>query len=712
MEVITYNGRQVIAAKHLLESGALSAYAYDKQRQRGKIDVAQRGCRNTPAMVYYDTLPIAVKVRFDACLCGDLKSVGTASANTATQAPALYTSPVYEGFFKSLIRADREARDFFASYEVTPGVPLRASVIAEYYTNAMVLNAMRDALNERKIARNACGVRGNKKTDLFSSVVREVAALDKKEFPHSLPTSEKRLRATYKEYFGGLNSEGEGTKNYACLIHKNYNNQNKRKVTEAVKLLVLSLYVRTNKPYVTWTQEDFNDFVNGITTVVDYSTGEIFNPADFLDGKGKPITISEGTARNIILDPANKIIIEAMRMGYHKFGALSRPHYHRERPQFSLSKISMDDRDLPRLTHDGRRVKAYYAYDVMSGAIVGWAHSMEKDSNLFIDSMRSMFRNLEQNGLGVPMELEVENHLVRNFKDGLMQAGKVFPLVRWCAPTNSQEKHAEHFNREKKYGYEKLYQDGIGRVRGNRLEANQTDNMERYYDEQANEYRYHDKRYTFEELVADDIQTIEAYNRGIRNGSTVSRWQTLLQNVNPRVEPIDRALWMRYIGYEVKTSVRRNQYVQACNAYYQLSTPEVLSRLQPNNYNVTAYYLPNIDGTVGEVYLYQGERQLCCAKKIEKFTTARAEWTAADGERMTEQAKYVSKFDKMVKDGAGALAKVKTISEDLEQYESVPVEVVADIAEMEPLADEHGELVPVLIEEDSEYWQKRAFENA
>jgi hypothetical protein len=685
-------------ARQLWNSNIISIDAYAQQVQRGKIDVLQRGCRNRPALIYYDTLPVSIRLRVDGCMYG--------SDNTAeTGGVASNVKPAYEGFFKSMIKADKEALRFFSEYQISEGISLKPEVIKEYYTNAMILNAMRDTLIARKNIRNACGVRGNKKADLFKSVVREVAALDKREFSHSLPKSEKRLREAYKTYFGGLETGENTAKSYAGLIHKNYNNQSARKVTADTERLILSLYCRSNNPYAEWTHADYIKFIKGEITVFDYETGEAFNPAGYCNSKGEPIELSEATVRNYLNNPENRAITNSIRMGYYKFGALKRPHYHRQAPQYSLSKISLDDRDLPRLTYDGRRVKAYYAYDVMSGALIGKAYSMKKDTNLFLDCMRDMFRTLAQNGLGVPMELEVENHLVRNFQDDLMKAGNVFPFVRWCAPTNSQEKHAEHFNREKKYGYEKRYQDGIGRVRGNRLEANQTDNKERYYDENVNEYRYREKRYTFEELVADDFQTVEAYNGDSRGNNHVSRWNTLLQNANPDVAPLKEATWLRYIGYEVKTSIRRNQYVQVQNAYYQLASADILRRLQPNIYNVTAYYLPAIDGAIGEVYLYQGDVFLCCANKIEKFADAQAEWTDKDSERMTAQAKYISHFDKTVREGSARLARVGTISDNMQEYGNMSVEILPDVVrdEQEGLEYEY-----VLLDD----YKKRAFDNA
>lgn len=136
---------------------------------------------------------------------------------------------------------------------------------------------------------------------------------------------------------------------------------------------------------------------------------------------------------------------------------------------------------------DGNRVKAYYAYDVVSGAVVGYAYNRLKTAELFLDCMRNMFRTLDRNGMYIPAELEVEHHLVSDFADGLMQAGTVFPLIHWCNPGNSREKRAEHFNRAKKYGVEKRTQVGIGRWYA-RLEANRP-KEEKVYDEKTTHTR-------------------------------------------------------------------------------------------------------------------------------------------------------------------------------------------------------------------------------
>jgi hypothetical protein len=276
-----------------------------------------------------------------------------------------------------------------------------------------------------------------------------------------------------------------------------------------------------------------------------------------------------------------------------------------------------------------------------------------------------------------------------------MKAGVVFPFVRFCAPGNSQEKHAEQFNRQKKYGYEKRNQDGIGRFYA-KLEANQTGG-ERVYDEDGNKYVIKEQTYSFEQLVADDRATIEAYNNGLHRNQKVykdkTRLEVLHEFLNPDLAAINRAVLVRYIGDCVTTSIQRNMYCRVQYADYMLPTPEVLGRLAPNNYTAQAYYIPGAEGNIDSVFIYQNNEFIAECSRIEAFTTAQAEWTDADTDAMTEQAKYIAKFDKIVKDGRANIAHVKKV-ENIKQYEAVEAEEA-----------ETKELVPVPACEYSEEWQ-------
>lgn len=565
--------------------------------------------------------------------------------------------------FVDYIAPDEKALNFYSGYRLADRRSLPKEVVIEYVANAEILNACHTIIANNSAKRKALG---GIKVNIWEKLSECVNNLDTDVFKHTLPANPRRLQDKYRKY------KKDG---YTSLIHRGFCNDNSRKVTVDIERLILSLYIAQNKPYVGDVSNDYLRFLAGDIDIFDYQTGEVFNKVDFYTD-GQPVYLSEATVWNYINEPGNRIIVDKFRSDNLTFNSTHRPHHHRHAPNYSFSKISMDDRDLPRKMPNGNRVKAYYAYDVTSGCVIGSSYSHSKDTDLFIDCMRDMFHFLEKNDYGMPMQVEVEHHLINNFKDDLMQAGLVFPFVRWCNPGNSQEKWAETGNRVKKYGYEKRYQNGIGRFYA-RLEANKT-KSEKVFDEKNDTYK--DKTYPYEVLVADDLEVIQAYNNdkhpNQKKYKGLTRMQVLEMYTNPNLAQIDRPLLLRYIGQSTPTSIRRSQYVKVKYAKYALPNAKILERLAPNDYNVKAYYLPNELGEIENVFIYQNDVFICQCDKIADYNTANAEWSDLDKESYQNQAKYVSQFDKMVKDGKADLNRLKII-ENPNYFDNTPVEIVA-----------------------------------
>ena len=78
----------------------------------------------------------------------------------------------------------------------------------------------------------------------------------------------------------------------------------------------------------------------------------------------------------------------------------------------------------------------------------------------------------------------------------------------------------------------------------------------------------------------------------------------LLEHMHPSLLAPNPAVVLREIGQHTKTSLRNNDYVQVQYENYAIETYDILSRLQTNNYTVEAYYLPDGNGQIAEVYLY------------------------------------------------------------------------------------------------------------
>lgn len=637
-----FNNILCISGTELIRSdsnsdGILSFEYYKKMCQRGMLKVIRRACYGQPALIDFNTIPAKYK-------------------NMIAEKFGVPTEQATIKPFKDNVVADPNAVTFYSNYILADGSHLEDKYIKEYCANASVLNAIKEVYTNASVARKPLGGTMRGFWDKAIVAVNNIRV----EFGHTLPSAAIPLKRRYCLFI---------EKGYEALVSGKFCNDNSRKVSIELERLLLSLYSMPNKPFATDVHDLYSQFLSGTIKVADKKTGELFEPQQFIYN-GKALEISETTVSNYLNNPKNRLIVDKVRSGAHRFNSTRRPHHHRHAPEFSFSKITMDDRDLPRKCVNGKRVMAYYAYDVASGCVIGYSYSFTKDEQLFLNCLRDMFRLIEREGFGMPLEVEVENHLVNKFFDDL---NIMFPFVRICNPGNSQEKHAEHFNRQKKYGVEKQMQTGIGRW-WSKHEAYTVDR-----DKIDNEFV--EKMYTYERLVADDLEAIKSYNNQLhpkqKKYPGKTRWQVLVEQMNPNTAQVSKAVVYKSIGERVLTTIRRSQYVQVQYEKYQLSNVNVLDRLLPNNYTVEAYYLPSPEGLISEVFLYQGATYLCKAEKIVTYNTSKAEWSIKDKDGFLHQSSYVSEFDSIAKKGkqslhAPVIIKSEVIREALEE----PVEIV------------------------------------
>lgn len=628
----------------------MSVPNYKKLAARKEINVVRQGKGlGSYALIEIATMPLRFQERIKLKY-GDMKE------------------DIIRNWLGSHYHIDAKAREFYTRFRFDNGDALPPEHIQEYTVNASVIEAVMRAMEDATFMRKAMKAGPVNWGELAGAISYYQA-----EFGHTLPVSSNRFKKRVNDF------KANG---YESLISRKFMNQNRRKVTYDIERLLLSIDAQPEQPFNTTVWEQYNMFVQGDLELYDPETGEVLNPADFTDKDGNPLVLSPATVANYLNNPKNKALRGKLHMSQWDFNNAYRPYHLRSIGEYSLSKVSLDDRDLPRPMKDGNRVKAYYAYDVVSGAVVGYAYNRYKTGELFLDCMRNMFQTLDRNGMYIPAELEVEHHLVSDFADGLMQAGTVFPLIRWCNPGNSREKRAEHKNREKKYGVEKRTQVGIGRWWA-KLEANRP-KEEKVYDEKNNTYKV--KTYSYEELVADDIRAIQTFNAqphpNQKRYPGMSRWDVLCAHQNPNLAPWDKAVLYRFIGQHTETTIRQNTYCTVMYNQYGLPSPEIIEKLEPRNYKVDAYYLPDSDGTISEVYIYQNGRYIATCKPVARYNENTAEQTEYDKAAYTEQSKYVAQFDKMMKDGkikrVGILAKeeAKLITEV--QAEAVPLPTQAE----------------------------------
>ena len=615
-----YGNKLCISYPEFVDSGIVSVANYKQLASRGRIDVVRHGggASGCCALISIDSLPSKYKAAVEKMYPGgDEVRIKT--------------------WVLSNYEMDQAAVAFFHDRSKT-GIDLDEKKKCEYIINASVLNCCIKLYERARDSQRLFGGRYN--WDMMAKTIETL----REELGHTLPASTLRFRKKVNDY---------KRNGYGCLISGKFGNQSARKVDYKTKQLVCGLAVLPNKPYNSNVHEMYISFVCGELDVYDPKTGELFNPDDFTDKNGDPKFLSESTINNILNEPATKMLIEKSLSSWSTFMHEQMPYMHRHSGQFSLSQITMDDVDLTRKLKDTKqRVHAYYAYDVVSQCVIGASYARKKDERLVVDCFRDMFRLIARNDWGIPAGIEVENHLMSQYKEGFLKAETVFQFVRFCAPLNSQEKYAEPLNGAKKRSVIHKNHEGIGRFYG---KGKWRQEYQKISDE-TNEL-YEDKEYfTWEQLVADDRKDNEEWNNTLHPNQKMypgmTRWQVLEANINPNLLPYDARTLAYHIGERVETSIRRNSTVRVAHEDWWLSSTRVLERLEPNNYKVTACYLPDDKGVPQEVFIYQKGKYIDTVEKVNTYSRVMAEQTEEDRVAFVEQQKKIAKFNKYVEDNA------------------------------------------------------------
>lgn len=628
-----------------IKAPVMSESYYKQLVFRGKIRVIRKGIgRGVTALVAVESLPEKYR-----------KKVEEKYGNMRLE--------ILRHWFLVHWVVDDAARTFYTRKSIALGENFDLEKQQECVLNASAIQAVLRLMDDVKMQRAV--MQGER---LCWEEMAGAINFYQAEFGHTLPLSVNRFKKKVLEF---------KEKGYEALISKKFGNQNTRLVNVKIEKLLVSIAARPNRPWNTSVCDMYNQFVRGELEMFNPETGEIYNPADFTDKKGNPIELSPSTVQYYLTLPKNQALIDKQQMSWTTFMHEQRPHVHRESPEYSFSKVSFDDRDLPRKLKDTKqRPKAYYAYDVASQCVVGFSYSRKKDVELVMDMFRNMFRLIDRNGWGIPAQVEVENHLMSQWKEGFLEAGKVFEFVRFCAPQNSQEKYAEPMNGVKKRSLEHEHQLGIGRFYA-KSKKYRTESK-KVFDELNDTYV--DKQYyTWEELIAEDQEIIRLFNESLHPNQKkypgMSRWQVLCEHMNPNLRPYDKAYIAQFIGEHVPTTIRRNSYCRVNYTDYWLSSPEVIERLTPNNYKVDAYYIPEEDGGIKDVFIYQDGKLIDTLVDMGKFNTADVEQTNEDKRILGRQMKFIRDFDEMM--SRNDVTPVGTLkSETVKQIVSAPVKTV------------------------------------
>lgn len=560
------------------------------------------------------------------------------------------------------VELDTKARSFYVSFTKPDGEPLSDDQILRYTNRASIFLGLKKGLEIQRAARAKAGKRvlmGE-----FWKLAAKWYMEQVEEWPCDPLSNARRLSEEFKKYV----KDG-----YGSIIHGNTGNDSARVVSASAARLIPAIWRMNDKPFIARVHELYHEFVAGDREFFDRESGEVFIPADFRH-KGRALEVSEATIWNYLKDVVNETAIYSDRNGNFNYVNTKRPKHRRKMGRFSLSKISMDDVALSRKSVGGKWVYKYIAVDVVSGYWFRPAYVVGKPNHdTVLESFRNMFCELIELDLPMPGELEVEFHLMKELEPIL---NEMFPFVRFCSsPT---EKRAEHKIKEFKYGASKK----AGHTRGRwyaKHEAYRTVRNKMSGDMVEPEYQP-------QSIVADDLADIETHNDELhplqKTYPGMTRREVFLSRVNPDLEPIEKWHLYKFIGNETSTSIYNNDFVKLQQMDFELSNYDSLKRLKPNNYQVTAYWLPTDDGSIKEAYIYQDGRY------IDKVTNAtdmaynenKIEQTQEDYDKMLHQQKRISKFDKFIKEekteipNIGSMDTVETAS-----FADVKVELVETV---------------------------------
>ena len=209
-----YKNILTVEASWLIEQGVMTRANYQNLTTRKDIRVVRRACRGHESLVDYESMPERFRRKVDEIVKDPYKAVRV-------------------NMLESYIVHSAEASDYFDSYQIGDDRHLPAEKRREYYTNAIVLNAIHTLMAERTARRRAMG---NKSARFWEEISQAVQDLDCTRYPHALPANARSLERKYKAY------RADG---YESLIHRTYiiGNKNAAKVSDNNQVSALGVLI-------------------------------------------------------------------------------------------------------------------------------------------------------------------------------------------------------------------------------------------------------------------------------------------------------------------------------------------------------------------------------------------------------------------------------------------------------------------------------------
>ncbi|MDP9076268.1 MAG: hypothetical protein M3O71_02495 [Bacteroidota bacterium] len=568
------------------------------------IKALQRGGNGRIALYDFDTLPSHIQHGL-----GDPRDV----------------KHVFEKYY----RTDKEAVAFFRKFQFADGTYLSDEHQDRYIINSAVLKAIicfrADVEKERKR-------KGQNNTGITE--VLRVHTIDfqktlkvKHKDGHTLPESLKR----FKEVLKGFESKG-----YGSLVSGKHGNDNSRKVYDTTLGLLESMFGKdTTKPTATDVHRAYEAFLSGTKEVINNTTGEVYNPEDF-----KKLSVT--TVTGYLAQWQSQIATHGLRSGdRQKYMQVFKPHHSTDKPQFAGSLISIDDRQPPFKTHDGKRIWAYMAIDLGSEAFTTWVFGKTKEG-IIKDFYQQLIRNYAEWGLNLPDGLECESSLNSSFVDTFLREGAMFQNVR-IEPNNARGKKIERYFRELRYSFEKQREGWIARPFA-LSESNQTGS--------------HDvPTLAYNQIIENCLADIQKWNNMPHSVHThLTRWQVFEQMQNPNLKPTNYNSFLPHLGETTITHVkagmmnfRNTKYLLGDNGEVCLGEKLISLMKRVEGQNVTIYWLNGNDDEVIKAIIYIDGTLICEAVPQPKYNRAVIERTPQCLINYEIMCKYVATIDAFAK---------------------------------------------------------------
>jgi hypothetical protein len=422
-------------------------------------------------------------------------------------------------------------------------------------------------------------------------------------------------------------------------VSGHFENKNAQKVTEKAKKLVYNLYINENGIKLLYPQihRAYLDVIAGKRVFLDAESGEVFGKGD----KELP-AISEKTVYNLLeKDLVFKSWATKYRHGGKRYNDLYRPYVLGKKPQYALSMTSSDGETCPfYLKIKGKdtynRATCYLIFDVMSGAIVGYAVGMQETKELMGDAFGNMLKFT--NGIA-PLENQLDN-FNKNFETEL---SKIYPYISYCKPYSPQSKYAERL-----IG---MFETQILR----QYEGYRGANIQSVKDNSKVNPDAPTKTYTIQEIGEIYRKAVEIWNES-QTTQQLSRKDLLFANINPECKQINEASIADMRGFYTLASIRRGYItIEVDGEEYVYEIPNytnVLGKMQNAN-RVRVKYLP--EKLQEKVWLYNYDASepkrlnldsyLCEAVIAPRANRAKAEQSEGDSQILGHHLKKVKEFD-------------------------------------------------------------------